>query len=430
MKKYTLPKPFFFSLLLLMSLIRPGIMVGQEEKSTEQDTSVVIPEEPLTYKNKDWNEFDFGFTTFRIGGGFIMDYVAHSQDEDGETQSELAKIVLEDQFKTRDFRVILGGKFNTKLPLAWKTAIMWDGDNEEWLVRETGLVIGLPKLNSQVFIGRTKEGFSMPKIMNGHSPWGIERQPAVDLIPIMADGIRWYVYLPKSRVFGTVAAFNDVLSHEQKFSTFSEQYLLRLGWLPFYNKEEKKLLHIAGYARYGKPENGKFKVRSRPESNASPYFIDSGEFASDKTYSYGGEIYYTSGRWMLGTEGYTHNFKSDSSEEHTFAGADFVISYFLTGESRPYNTTGNIYQFVPVNKPLGQGGWGAWEAVFRISNFNLNEESGSIQGGNMTRITPMINWYVTRAVRIEFVYGYTILERFGLTGHTHLFQGRFQYTLF
>jgi phosphate-selective porin OprO/OprP len=78
----------------------------------------------------------------------------------------------------------VNGYFKTKMPIQWKIAIMFDGDNREWLVRETGLVFTLKKLNSQVFVGRTKEGFSMPKTMNGHSPWTMERQMAVDWCPL------------------------------------------------------------------------------------------------------------------------------------------------------------------------------------------------------------------------------------------------------
>jgi phosphate-selective porin OprO/OprP len=41
----------------------------------------------------------------------------------------------------------------------------------------------------------------MVKVMNGHSPWGYERQMAIDVIPILADGIKYMGYYPKARVF-------------------------------------------------------------------------------------------------------------------------------------------------------------------------------------------------------------------------------------
>ena len=143
-------------------------------------------------------------------------------------------------------------------------------------VRETGLTIGVPELAGHIFIGRTKEGYSMVKVMNGHSPWTAERQMALDVIPILADGIKWFGYLPKSRIFWNLGYYNDVISKGQGFSTYAWQYDARVGWLPFYNKEKNKVLHIAANLRYGKPVDGKITLKSRPESNPAPQIINTG----------------------------------------------------------------------------------------------------------------------------------------------------------
>jgi phosphate-selective porin OprO/OprP len=52
-----------------------------------------------------------------------------------------------------------------------------------------------------------------------------------------------------------------------------------------------------------------------------------------------------------------------------------------------------------------------------------------VHGGKFWRITPMINWYMTRSLRTEFAYGYGQLDRFGLQGNVSLFQARFQLTV-
>ena len=84
----------------------------------------------------------------------------------------------------------------------------------------------------------------MVKVMNGHSPWGYERQMALDVIPILADGIKWMGYLPKSKIFWNLGAFNDFISKGQGFSTFEWQYVARVGWLPINDKATSDLLHI------------------------------------------------------------------------------------------------------------------------------------------------------------------------------------------
>src|SRR6186713_3507523 len=161
---------FLFSLIMAMSLVASGNAFSQEENKALPDTTVsedplpAAGELPDPVTKKQWNHFDFGFTTLRLGGGYILDYVTYLQDDKGKAQSDSLNIDLKPTFATRDFRFLVNGYFKTKMPIQWKLAIMFDGDNREWLVRETGLVFTLNKFNSQVYIGRTKEGFSMPKI--------------------------------------------------------------------------------------------------------------------------------------------------------------------------------------------------------------------------------------------------------------------------
>jgi phosphate-selective porin OprO/OprP len=74
-----------------------------------------------------------------------------------------------------------------------------------------------------------------------------------------------------------------------------------------------------------------------------------------------------------------------------------------------------------------EGGPGALEAVLRYSYSDF--DSGTIQGGKFWRITPMLNWHLSDNVRLEFVYGYGMLDRFGLKGGTQFFQTRLQLQL-
>ncbi len=93
-------------------------------------------------------------------------------------------------YDTRDFRMLFSGRcyLKPKDISAYKFAYMYDGDTKVWLVRESGLTIGVPELKGHIFVGRTKEGFSMIKVMNGHSGIANERQMALDPIPILTDG--------------------------------------------------------------------------------------------------------------------------------------------------------------------------------------------------------------------------------------------------
>jgi phosphate-selective porin OprO/OprP len=374
------------------------------------------------------NEFEGTHSTFRIGGGYIGDYTAYSQDKVFKQQMDSAGLDLNAHYQTRDFRILASGRFlKTKRYIAWKFAYMYDGDKKVWMLRESGLTIGVPKLFGFLFIGRTKEGLSLPKVMNGHSPWANERTMATDPIPILADGIKWFGYIPKSRIFWNLGAYNDFISKGQSFSTFSSQYIARIGWLPVYNKQTNKVLHIAFEYQYGKPVNGKFTVKSRPESNPTPQLINTGEFDAKYSHHYGGEIYYRTGRFLIGSEFFSHNFYAEKAPDHHFYGGNVDMSYFFTKTSRPYNTEGSIFGFVPVHKSVFKGGWGEWEGVLRFTTSDLNDKD--IQGGKFTRITPMVNWYLSKALRMEFIYGYGTLDRFNLKGHVQFFETRLQVTV-
>jgi phosphate-selective porin OprO and OprP len=382
---------------------------------------------PAKWKDKRWRLFNGRFTTFKFGGGFLYEYAGYSQNEEGKSQMDSIGTVLEPAFAVRDLRLVASGQLKTKRTINWKIGAMYDGPSSSWFIRESGIMVGVPELLGSFFVGRTKEGFSLNKVMNGYCGWTLERQMAIDVIPILADGVKWLGYLPKQRILWNLGVFTDWLSEGQSFSTFKWQTALRIGWLPIYSAEENTVLHLGINYRYGEPVGGEMRVRSRPEANPAPRFIDTEVFQSDHSNHIGGEAYYKSGPWMFGSEFYWHHFKSAIANDPLFFGGDVVVSYMITGESRPYYTSTSIFGFVPVKKSVFKGGPGAWEVLFRASTLDL--DGGTIKGGKFWRVTPMVNWYLSKDVRFELAYGYGVLDRFNLKGTTQFFQCRIQLTL-
>ncbi len=376
---------------------------------------------------KNINLFNGRFSSVRVGVGFLPEYAAFKQDAIAKKQMDSAGVTVEDQWKIRDFRVFASGQLTTKRMLSWKIGLMYDGPNREWLVRETGLTIGVPEISGHIFIGRTKEGYSLNKVMNGYAGWTMERQMALDVIPILADGIKYIGFWEKKKIVWNVGIYNDLFSHEQGFSTYAWQFAGRLGYLPVMDKAGKRQLHLGINYRYGAPENGKMRLRSRPEANHAPYFIDTDVFDSRHSNHAGTEIYYTKGPLMIGSEYHWHWFDAGVKGSPAFHGGDIAISYMLTGGARPYTTTSGVYSFVPVKRSVFKKGPGEIEVLLRYSSLDLN--AGQIKGGSFRRITPMINWYMTRNARLELAYGYGILDRFGMKGATQFYQARLQFAV-
>lgn len=411
---------------MILLFMLPGYIICQ-------DTTQVIPDgtqgetmkvgkvdSVLTVGN--WYEFDGPGSSLKLGGGFLYEYAAYIQDDVSKEQ-----ISMKPEFKVRDFRITMSGKVKTKQFITWKVGIMYDGPSRSWFLRETGVMIGVPQLFGYFFAGRTKEGVSLNKVMNGYSGWTMERQTALDIFPILADGVKWMGFLPQQGLFWNIGVYTDWLSETQSFSTYNWQFAMRIGWLPVYAEKGKDLLHIAVNYRYGEVYGGKIRVRSRPEANPAPYFIDTDVFPSQHSNHLGWEIYFSSGPLMLGSEYYFHQFSSPETKNPLFQGGDVVVSYVVTGESRPYSTVSGIYGFVPVNKSVFDGGPGAWEVLLRYSTLDL--DGGTITGGKFQRFTPMINWYLSANVRLELAYGYGVLDRFRLKGATQFFQSRIQFML-
>ena len=410
-------------------------------KSFSQDTAKNIPDgtegemfqtpqkdtAKQTWNEKRWRLFKGKLTTFKLGAGFLYEYAAFSQDKNSKSQMDSLGTPLKDQFKVRDFRVLFSGQIKSKREISWRAGIMYDGTTDTWLVRETGIMVGVPEINSYFFVGRTKEGFSMSKVMNGYAGWAMERQMAIDVIPILADGLKWMGYLPKPRLFWNLGVYADWLSKGQSFSTYQNQFDARIGWNPVFSPLKNKMLHLGFNYRYGKVEGDQIQLRSRPEANPASYFITTGNFSSDHSNHIGYEVYYQSGRWLMGSEFYWHQFTSSTENNPLFNGGEFMVSYIFSGESRKYITNTSIFGFVPVKKSVFQGGLGEFEGVLRFTKFDLN--GGNIQGGNFWRITPMINWYLSPELRFELGYGYGILDRFGVKGATQFFQSRIQITI-
>jgi phosphate-selective porin OprO/OprP len=375
---------------------------------------------------KNINIFTGRWSSFRIGMGFLYEYAGFSQNQEGKQQMDSAGVVLENQFKVRDFRVFASGQLTTKRVISWKIGLMYDGFNREWLMRETGVTIAVPEISGHIFVGRTKEGFSLNKVMNGYAGWTLERQIALDVIPILADGVKWIGYWPQKRIIWNLGIYDNLFSKHQTFSTYNWQTAARVAWLPIFLPEEKKQLHLGVSYRYGRVHQSEIRVRSRPEANPAPYFVDTEMLQSKYSNHVGAEAYYTKGKLMVGGEYVWHRFNTQDRDA-LFHGGDAVISYFFTGASRPYSTTSGVYSFVPVKKSIFRGGWGELEGVFRVSRLDLN--GGSIAGGEFWRLTPMVNWYMTKYLRLELAYGYGVLERYGIKGGTQFFQTRIQFAI-
>ncbi|MEN8218227.1 MAG: porin [Pseudomonadota bacterium] len=173
----------------------------------------------------------------------------------------------------------------------------------------------------------------------------------------------------------------------------------RFTYAPILSDTRSMHLGIAG--SYRTPNSDKqLRIRARPESHITGMrYVDTGTI-TNVTHSgvYGLEVASVFDAFSLQGEYIRTDInRGDELSEVTFNGWYVYGSWFLTGESRPYNAKkGSFGRIKPKNKG------GAWEFAARYSVLELND--GPITGGQEENITVGINWYLNKQTRLLLNY--------------------------
>src|SRR5262245_8476476 len=133
-------KSFSRLLMLIALLCAPACLVGQDtagaspsspptqpsaqEAVTQPSTPKVVNDEYEIEASEtsqgpqrqivSWNHYEGKYVTFKFGAGFLIDANAYAQDDVSKQQ-----IKMTPDFKLRDFRFIMGGKFPRMKRLSW-----------------------------------------------------------------------------------------------------------------------------------------------------------------------------------------------------------------------------------------------------------------------------------------------------------------------
>jgi phosphate-selective porin OprO/OprP len=163
------------------------------------------------------------------------------------------------------------------------------------------------------------------------------------------------------------------------------------------NKGER-LLHIGASTSIRKNSSKTYKVSTRAENHLGTKLIDASFGNIDERNLLGGELAYVNGSLSLQGEylqttliGITKTKLSSYYSQ---------ISYFLTGESRPYKSSLDGFSRVNPHNNYGEEGRGAIELVARISQICLQKADM----GQLNDITVGLNWYLNPNTRVMFNY--------------------------
>ncbi len=181
-----------------------------------------------------------------------------------------------------------------------------------------------------------------------------------------------------------------------KESTNNINITSRVTYLAINN--DRKLLHLGASNSIRRNNDNTYKISSRAENHLGTKLIDATFENIEESNLLGGEFAYVNGSFSLqGEYLQTSVFGTTETELSSYYGQ---ISYFLTGESRPYKSSLDGLSRVKPNNNYGSGGKGAVELVARISNMDLTDANE----GSLDDITVGINWYLNPHTRVMLNY--------------------------
>jgi len=207
--------------------------------------------------------------------------------------------------------------------------------------------------------------------------------------------------------------------------------IMRFTGLPIYaedldHPDSSSLLHLGLSANLIYSGSSSVRYRSRPESHLAPYVVDTGDIAADKALVAGAEVAWVKGPFSLQGELLRSWVYEANGTSPAFTGIYGSASWFLTGETRPYDRSeGAFSRVIPKrNFNFGHGGWGAWEVAGRYSYVNLND--ADVHGGRLSMLMGEVNWYLHSHVKWRFNYGFGHVSERQPEGNVREFQTRIE----
>lgn len=355
--------------------------------------------------------------TFNLGGRIMNDFAIFGQDDD--IKEKIGD--LESGTEFRRTRLYLSGALGK---IIFKAQFDFSGGDADF----KDVYIGMKKLPGlgTLKVGHFYETFGLESLTSSKYITFMERALPVAFNPTRNTGIGISNAVLDKKLTYSAGAFIDSGAYGNGTTKGSTAFTGRITGLPV--SEKDVLLHMgvaASYRSYSDDDdadNG-IRFRERPESHIAQHrFVDTGTISADSEIRYGTEIAFRYGSVSVQTEYIATAISgADGADDFAFSGFYGFVSYFITGEHRPYKNTAGSFSRIKPKSNFSKGGFGAFEVALRYSSINLND--GVIEGGELNDITAGLNWYLNPNVRFMLNYVRADLKDVGVA---NIGQTRFQ----
>ncbi len=370
--------------------------------------------------------------TVEWAGQFQQDYYWFSQD--AENQSQFGDIQDGSAFRRARF-----GMFGEYGQTDYRIEMDFALSGRPSFLDVFAGIKDVPVLGNIRF-GHFFEPFSLDRITSNRFSTFMERS-LIDqaFVPARNTGIASHHNFFDSRasfVTGVYRTDSDVYGDDAE-DGFKESWTSRLTCLPWYEScgEELEYLHLGFAYSYRSTSQNQVRFRAQPEArlgaitnNNVPFFANTGNIDASDYQLIGTEIAWIHGPFSLQSE-YVGVPVNGENGTLYFQGGYATASYFLTGESRPYNKRFGCFDRVmpkaswvgPKGSRLGSGP-GAWEIAARISNLDLND--AYVAGGDITNFTVGLNWHLNPYLRWTSNYIHSLSDPSNIESTADIFGTR------
>jgi phosphate-selective porin OprO/OprP len=191
-------------------------------------------------------------------------------------------------------------------------------------------------------------------------------------------------------------------------------------------------VHVGGSAGYvlvpprksdKAPDGYPFQLKDTPELTVDPtQLIDTGVIPADHASVLGAEFAAQRRNLFLQAEAFRFGVerKVHTGDDPVFYGFYVEGSWVLTGERRRFDASRAAFWFPKPDRPLGAGGWGAWEVALRYSRMDLNFHPGvagapppvdGVRGGDQKILSAALEWYPRPRTRIMLEWQHVSVDR-------------------
>ncbi len=395
---------------LIEALVNKGILTAEEaqpllERAKEEAKQVVKQDAPapdakapavsvgkkgIVVKSP---EGDF---SMQVGGRLHADVFAHSGD------SDLAGgISGVDGTEIRRGRIYIKGTANSD----FKYNLVADFGGNRVSVKDAFLTYTGFNGPLELTVGSQKHAVSMELEESSNDIMFTERSLISGLtapfdraigISLKAKGDDWHV---KGGLYG------DAISSGSSNNDEGNGFGIRGTYAPI--NEKGRLFHVgASYGNRSTSDDNQASGRSvsvsRETSNASSLrLLNTGTISdADSVETTVFELAAMAGPLSFQSEIAQTTIERETNPDVDFSGFYAQVGYTLTGESRTYKGSDGEFKRLKPARPfdLQNGGWGAWELAARYDELDLND--GLVAGGDGTRITLGVNWYLNENIRV------------------------------